>query len=261
MNFLFILLATAAIALLALSGIVLLFYRGHHINKLLLGFVALSAGAMLGNALFHLLPEAIEMSEGGRISLFGSMLLVALAFILSFLLEQIFSWHHCHTASHHAGEEPHPHCEREIQPYSRLVLLSDAVHNFMDGIIIAASFIVSPALGVTTAIAIALHEIPQELGDFAVLVHGGYTKRRALFLNFLSALTVVVGGVVGYFVTSASELAVPVLLPFAAGSFLYIAASDLLPELKHEEKLTKTLLHFAIFLIGVAIMAVTALAE
>ena len=259
MPFLFVLCATALIAVLSVSGIVLLFSKTTSGPKWILTLVALSAGAMLGNALFHLLPEAFEMTESGPINVVMMMGLFALAFVISFLFEQVFSWHHCHTAAHEDGEHS-THCHLRKKPYTQLVLYSDGVHNFIDGVILAA-FVVSPALGVATTLAIALHEIPQELGDFAVLVHGGYAKGRALLMNAMSASTVVVGGVIGYILSSSVELAVPILLPFAAGSFVYIAASDLLPELKHEETLKQSLLHFLIFLVGLAVMILTALAE
>ena len=154
------------------------------------------------------------------------MLLFVGAFVVSFLFERIFFWHHCHSASHHGHQKPVLHCEKNVKPYAPLILVSDTVHNFIDGLIIAAAFFVSPALGITTMIAIALHEVPQELGDFAVLVHGGYSKHRALWLNLTSASSVIIVGIVGYFFTMSVEYAVPVLLPFAAGGFLYIAASD-----------------------------------
>lgn len=261
MTLIYILAATAIIAALSLVGIGLFFVKEKNFGKLVLVLVALSAGAMLGNAAFHLLPEALEVAGGGSISLFTVMLLFTAAFVASFLFELVFSWHHCHSAAHHGEAEPVYHCHESPQAYSQLVLFSDGVHNFIDGLIIAASFMVSPALGVTTAVAIALHEVPQELGDYAVLVHGGYQKKKALFVNYLAASTVILGGVVGFFLTQAIDLAIPILLPLAAGSFVYIAASDLLPELKHEEKFKQTLFHAFIFLVGLGIMIATAFLE
>lgn len=261
MTLLQIVIATVAIALLSLSGILVFFFKGKKSNKLMLSLVALSAGAMLGNSAFHLLPETFDYVQEGRISVITGMLLFVGAFVISFLFEMVFSWHHCHTASHHAGDESSFHCHHEVKPYSHLVLYSDALHNFIDGLIIAASFIASPVLGVSLTVAVALHEVPQELGDFAVLVHSGIEKKRALLLNFFSAFTVVIGGVVGFFLTQSIDLAVPVLLPFAAGSFMYIAAADLLPELKHDEDVKQTLLHFFIFLLGLGIMVVSAISK
>ena len=130
-----------------------------------------------------------------------------------------------------------------------MILIGDAVHNLIDGLIIAASFLASPIIGFTTTLAIILHEIPQELGDFGVLVHGGFKKSRALFLNFLTALTALLGGIIGYFISS--ESVIGFFLPFAAGGFIYIAASDLIPELKKEVDFKKYILHFIIFIDGI----------
>lgn len=254
MTIVWILLATACIALLSLVGVVFLFVRGKRPGSGTLALVALSAGAMLGNAIFHLLPEALETGEASGLSMTQTLLVLTGGFVLSFLFEQGFSLHHCHSASHHGSDKPSHPCHSDIKPFAPLVLWSDAVHNFIDGLIVAASFAVSPVLGVTTTLAVALHEVPQELGDFAVLVYGGYKKRLALALNLLSASTVVVGGIAGYFLAASVEGAIPFLIPFAAGSFLYIAAADLLPELKHDERPSESGLHIIVFLIGLAMM-------
>lgn len=247
-----ILIATFFIAGLSLTGIVVLAVLKRHAHAGMLALVALSAGAMLGNAFLHLLPEAIELSQTGAIDLFMVMLLVIGAFVVSFLFEQFFAWHHCHDADH---------CELTEQPYAHLVLYSDAIHNFIDGLIIAAAFAISVPLGVATTITIALHEIPQELGDFAVLVHGGFSTMRAALYNALAALTVVAGGVVGFFFVESVDWAVPVLLPIAAGGFIYIAAADLLPELRHNRSRAGIPLYFLVFLTGLAIMIASAMLE
>ncbi len=251
MALMYILIATSIIAGLSMIGIITLVMVKKHMHGGMLALVALSAGAMLGNAFLHLLPEAIELTQTGPIDLQSVMLLVVAAFVASFLFEQFFSWHHCHDAEH---------CELGKKPYAHLVLYSDAVHNFIDGLIIAASFIVSPSLGIATTVAIALHEIPQELGDYAVLVHGGFDKIKAAIYNGLVSLTVVLGGVVGYFLTDAVDWTVPVLLPIAAGSFIYIAASDLLPEIKHGSR-KNIPLYFLVFLTGLVIMILSSMME
>lgn len=256
-----IVLATAAVALLSLVGILTLFVKGKKPGRGTLALVALSTGAMLGNAIFHLLPEAIESGEAAGIPLMQTLVVLVGGFVLSFLFEQGFSLHHCHSTSHHGNGSSPDRCHSDIKPFAPLVLWSDAVHNFIDGLIVAASFAVSPALGVSTALAVALHEIPQELGDFAVLVYGGYKRKRALVLNLLSALTIVLGGVAGYFLASTVGGVIPFLIPFAAGSFLYVAAADLLPELKHDEKFSETALHVLVFLGGLALMYWFALSE
>jgi zinc and cadmium transporter len=251
MTLFFIVLSTALIALLSLVGVIIFTLTRNRLQSGILVLVALSAGAMFGNAIFHLLPETIELSRTGPFSLFTSLLILAGAFVLSGLFEQWFSWHHCHNTDH---------CDAK-HPYGHLVLLSDLIHNFVDGIIIATAFIVSPAVGVFTAIAIALHEIPQELGDYAVLLHSGWEKRKAVLANFAVAFTVVAGGVVGYFLTQSVSVAVPFLVPFAAGSFLYIATSDLIPELKHQTNAKQISLHSFIFLFALALMIASTFLE
>lgn len=252
MSLVFIFATTLAIAAISLTGIVVLALMKKHVHAGMLTLVALSAGAMLGNAFLHLLPEAIELSENGPIDLFTVMLLIVGSFVASFLFEQFFFWHHCH------GKET---CESTQKPYAHLVLYSDAIHNFIDGLIIAAAFVVSIPLGITTALTIALHEIPQELGDYAVLVHGGFSKIRAAIYNAISASTVILGGIVGYILAGSVDWAVPVLLPIAAGGFIYIAVADLLPELRHNNTRTSIPLYVLVFLTGLTIMIVTAMVE
>jgi zinc and cadmium transporter len=133
-------------------------------------------------------------------------------------------------------------------------LVGDAIHNFIDGLILAASFVTSVELGFTTTIAIAAHEIPQEIGDFGVLLYGGFNKRKAIILNFVVALTIVLGGVVGYLISKSVESAVTFLLPFAAGGFIYIAATDLVPEIKKELAFKKYMATLFVFIIGIFIM-------
>jgi zinc and cadmium transporter len=233
-----ILVSTFGISLLAFVGVVTFFLKEQLLNKALLVLVALSAGALLGGAFLHLLPETIA-AQGMRLEIF---LYLLLGFSVFFVLEQFLQWRHQHTAT------------PQVRPFSYLILISDAVHNFIDGLIIAASFVISPALGLATTMAVALHEIPQELGDFAVLVYGGFGKKRALAFNFITAVTAIIGGVIGYMISTFMESAMIYLLPFAAGNFIYIAAADLIPEIKHHVSFGRSLVHFAVFLIGIAIM-------
>lgn len=251
MAFFYIIVSTILIALISFVGVILFTFTKLRLKDSLLVLVALSAGAMFGNAIFHLIPETIELSQTGPFSLFTSLLILTLAFVLSFQFEQWFFWHHCHHTDH---------CDAK-HPYGHLVLLSDFIHNFVDGIIIATSFMISPSVGVFTTVAIALHEIPQELGDYAVLLHSGWEKRKAVFANFAVSLTAIVGGVVGYFLTQSVSMAIPFLVPFAAGSFLYIATSDLIPELKHQTQAKEISLHSFIFLLALAFMILATFLE
>jgi len=206
------------------------------LKKILNVLVAFSAGALLGGAFFHLLAESLE----GMSTEFAFQM-VFVGFALFFLIEKFLHWHHCHEK------------DCKVHPVSYLILIGDAVHNFIDGLIIAASFMVNVSFGIVTTFLILGHELPQELGDFAILVHGGFEKKKALLYNFLAQLTAVLGGLVGFFF-SLSVGSVSFLLPFAAGGFIYIAASDLVPELHKEENLKKSLVSFMFFLIGIGFM-------
>ncbi|MBI5621815.1 ZIP family metal transporter [Candidatus Falkowbacteria bacterium] len=231
---------TVGISLLSLVGAAVLFLREAVLKKILLPLVALSAGALLGGALFHLIPEGIVQLG----NTFAMWLWVAIGFSFFLLLEQFIYWHHCHvTPSEH---EDHKH------PVTYLILLSDALHNFMDGLVLAGAFLVSVKLGWVTFLVLAAHEIPQELGDFGVLLHGGWSKGKALLFNLLSGLTMVLGGLLVYFLSATVEESF--LLPLAAGGFIYIAASDLIPEIKHHNQLKVNILHFLFFILGAALI-------
>ncbi|MFN4133555.1 MAG: ZIP family metal transporter [Candidatus Hadarchaeales archaeon] len=234
---LLILLATITVSLLSFVGAGTLILTGKMLKKILLVLVGFAAGTLIGGAFLHLLPESIELGEGvGAFTIFSTTLL---GFILFFILEKAL-WRHCHEKG----------CKVHVFAY--LNLLGDGIHNFIDGLIIAAGFLFNPWLGFITTLAVAAHEIPQELGDFGVLVYGGLKPRMALFLNFATALTAVAGGVWGYYLLPVFENVKVLLLPLAAGGFLYIAASDLIPEL-HEER-AGTLPSFVSFMLGIILM-------
>lgn len=250
MILLYIIIATVLVSLIAFVGVLTLFLKEEILNKILLILVAFSAGALIGGAFLHLIPEAIYKVGAEEISIFKIFLYLILGFCVFFILEQFIRWHHHPTKEH-----------QEIKPFSYLILVSDAFHNFIDGVVIAASFIVALPVGVVTTIAVALHEIPQEIGDFGVLVYGGIKRLKALFLNFLSAIFAVLGGLFGFFLSEKMGESIVFLLPFAAGNFIYIAASDLIPEIKHKESLRKSLTHFFVFLLGIGLMTLLKLVE
>jgi len=191
----------------------------------------------MGGAFLHLLPESVELSDGLDVFLF-----VLVGFALFFLIEKVLHWRHCHKG------------ECKVHTFTYMNLIGDSIHNFIDGLIMATSFVISIPLGMTTTMAIALHEIPQEIGDFGVLIYGGFTKKKALVLNFLTALTAVLGGLIGFFISNMVENVKLFILPFAAGGFLYIAASDLIPEIRKETSLKKSMIYFGIFILGIFIM-------
>lgn len=235
---LWILLATVVDGLIGLIGIFSLRAKEKFFNKLLMVLVAFSAGALLSGAFFHLLSESLASLP--VMTVFAYMMI---GFIIFFVVERFLHWHHCHK-----GEK----CA--VHPVSYLILIGDGIHNFIDGIIIGASFLVNVHFGIITTTLILAHEIPQELGNFGVLVYSGFGKNKALLYNFLSQLTCVVGGLTGYLLSSRIQGVIPFVLPFAAGGFIYIAASDLVPELHKEPQLKKLLLSFAFFMLGIILM-------
>jgi zinc and cadmium transporter len=238
-----ILVATFVISLISFVGVLTFVLKEEWLNRALLVMVALSSGALLGGAFLHLMPEAIA-EVGAGLDVFMYLLL---GFCLFFVLEQFLHWRHQHGTTH------------GVEPFSYLILVSDGVHNFIDGVVIAASFVVSYPVGIATTLAVALHEIPQELGDFGVLVYGGFSKFRALTFNYISAITAIVGGITGYFASSVMQSSIVYLLPFAAGNFIYIAAADLIPEIKHAVGLHRQVIHFCVFLAGIGFMLIVKL--
>ncbi len=243
-SLLFILASVIVVSLVSLIGIVSLSVNESRLKSFLLYLVSLSAGALLGDAFIHLIPEAAE--DGFTLSV-SFAILAGLA--IFFLIEAWIHWHH------HSVECEHPkHGEKKPKPFVWTNLIGDGIHNFVDGLVIAASYVVSFPVGVATTLAVILHEIPQEIADFGVLLHGGLSKKKALEYNYLSAILAIIGGIVGYFLTSLNGL-LSLVVPFAAGTFIYIAAADLIPEIHQREKAwQRRMLHFLMFLIGIGLM-------
>ena len=233
----YIIASTFLISLASLVGVFTLSIKEKVLSKFLLSLISLSAGALMGGAFLHLLPEASEAMSID--SLFGVFLI---SFITFFLIEKILHWRHCHKA------------DCSVHTFGYMNLVGDSVHNFIDGLVIASVFMVDIKLGIATTLAVAIHEIPQEIGDYGVLIYAGFSRKMALILNYAVALTVVLGGIVGYLLFSSLESFLPFLMPFAAGGFVYIAASDLMPEIRKESNLGKSIISFLVFIIGIAIM-------
>ena len=234
---------TFVISLIAFVGALTLFLNEKLLNRILLALVAFSAGALIGGAFLHLMPEAIIGVDINETSVLNVFLYLLLGFCTFFVLEQLIRWHH-----HHATTHP------KIMPFSYLILIGDGIHNFIDGLVIAASFMVNFPVGMVTTLAIALHEIPQEIGDFGLLVYGGFERVKALILNYISAITVIFGGITGYLLYGWIGESIVLLLPFAAGNFIYIATTDLIPEIRYKESLKKSLERFCVFLTGIGFM-------
>ncbi|HEY4503463.1 MAG TPA: ZIP family metal transporter [Candidatus Paceibacterota bacterium] len=227
------------VSLISFIGIFTLSLRENILRKYIFVFISIAVGALLGDALIHLIPEALEASNNTALT---STLVIA-GILLFFVLEKFMHWHH-------HGEDS----ESSVHAVGKLVLFSDGIHNFMDGIIIATSFMVSIPVGLATTVAVILHEIPQEVGDFAVLIHAGYTKTRALWVNFLSALMAVLGAIMLFALGEVAESWVNWFLPMAAGGFIYIAVADLIPELHKTKEIKYSVFQIAAVVLGVAAM-------
>lgn len=233
--FVWIILATVGVSLLSLVGIFTLSLSDRILKKILLALVGLSAGTLLGGAFIHLLPEAID-----TIAHETAFMLVLVGFLAFFVLEKLL-WRHCHDR------------ECQIHTFAYINLVGDGIHNLIDGLIIAASFLTSIEIGIIATIAVAVHEIPQEIGDFGVLVYGGIKKKKALFYNLVTALTALIGGVAGFFLIPHLGDVQNWVLPIAAGGFIYIAAADLVPELHKEHNKWKTVLAFLMLVAGIVL--------
>jgi zinc and cadmium transporter len=243
MTLLWILGSTFAVSLISLIGVFTFMIKENLLRKLLFYLVGFSAGALIGGAFLHILPEVLE--ETPSMTVFAFLIC---GIVLFFMMERYFYWRHCHEK----GVCP-------VHSFTYLNLVGDGFHNFLDGMIIAASFVASPQVGLITTLAVIFHEIPQELGDYGVLVYGGFSKSKALAWNFASALTAVAGALIGYFLADKSKQFIPVILSLTAGGFIYIATSDLIPEIHKESDVRKSTLAFVAFLFGIAFMALTKL--
>jgi zinc and cadmium transporter len=228
------------VSLISLIGVIALPFKADKLKSVLIYMISFSAGALLGDAFIHLLPEAVKATGFTvKVSLF---VLTGIGF--SFTAEKIIHWRHCHM----------PITKSHVHPFSMMNLVGDTVHNFIDGMIIAASYIAGIPIGIATTVAVVLHEIPQEISDFGVLLHGGFTRKKALIANFLVSLTAVFGAVVGLLLTKFIPGMTGFLIPFAAGGFIYIASSDLIPELHKETEVKKSVMQLAVFMLGIIVM-------
>lgn len=240
------LIAGFLVSLIAFVGFTSLLLSKQFLSKILALVVAFAAGALLGGAFFDLLPEALEL-EG---PVFEATLIGLLVF---FMLDSLLWIYHCH-AGHSLHKDGHIHGSCPTKPVGNLNLVGDALHNFTDGIVLASAFLVNPVLGWSTTLVVALHEIPQEIGDFGILIHSGYARKKALLLNFSVALMILLGVgatfLIGKRVTNITAFTVP----FAAGGFIYMACTNLLSEIKEESSLKKRLLQTLALLLGAGLL-------
>jgi zinc and cadmium transporter len=238
--YLYTFIGVLVVSVISLAGVFILPSREDILRKYVFIFISLAVGALLGDAFIHLIPEALEKSSSTTVT--GTLIILGILFF--FILEKILHWHH-------HGEDAK---ENHIHPVGKLILFSDGVHNFLDGTIIAASFMVSTPVGVATTVAVVLHEIPQEIGDFVILLYSGYSRRRALLFNFLSGLTAFVGAAAFFAFGELSKSLVDYFVPLAAGGFIYIAASDLIPELHKTKQAEHSFYQLAVVFLGVLAM-------
>ncbi len=240
---LYIMLSVIIVSAISLIGLLTFFVRSANIGKIALYLVGLSVGALLGDVFIHLLPDAFQKSNG---TLIGIYVIVGIAF--SFVVEKFIHWRHCHVVSD----------EHHIHSFTYMNIIGDSVHNFIDGLVIAGAYFVNTPAGIATTIAVAMHEIPHEFGNFGVLVHGGFTRLKAILFNGLTALTALLGAIVGILIGTTQGLFI-FLVPFAAGNLVYIAGTDLIPELhKHTESCdidaSESIKQFIAIAIGVGLM-------
>ncbi|MBI2445083.1 ZIP family metal transporter [Candidatus Micrarchaeota archaeon] len=239
--------ATVAVSLVSLVGTLAFSLFPRKVDTLLFVSVSFATGALLSAAFFDVLPESFAGLEP------SAALPVVLAGILTFFVFEKFFWHHHHESHHPKQGHRHGHAEKE-KPLGYLTLLGSLTHNFFDGVAIAAAFLTSVPLGLATTLAIALHEIPHELGDFGLLLYSGFSKWRATLLNLATGLTSVIGGITFfYFAPHVSQLEA-YALAFTGGTFIYIAAADLVPELHKEHKLRRSLAQLAFVALGIGII-------
>ncbi len=237
---LYSLISVFVVSLISFVGVFTLAVNEKRLRQILIYFVSFSAGALFGDVFIHLLPEAVKKSGFGINLSIG----ILAGIVLSFMIEKIICWRHCHM----------PITKTHIHRFAYMNLFGDVFHNFLDGLTIAVSYLVSVPVGVATTLAVVLHEIPQEIGDFGVLLHGGFTKNKAIIYNFLTATTAIAGALIGLSLSFYVENVSQFLIPFAAGNFIYIAGSDLIPELHKEVAFKKGLVQLMFFLLGITVM-------
>lgn len=234
------------VSLISLIGVFFISINEQGMRRILFVLVSLAVGGLFGDSFIHLLPEAFRQSDGVQTALY-----VLAGIFLFFILEKFLRWRHEHTLE----------AEPAIHPVGYINLMADGVHNLLDGMIIGAAYLVSRKVGIATTLAVILHEIPQEIGDFGILVQAGFTRKRALFFNFLSASLSILGALIALFLGLRGSHFSHFMAPLAAGGFIYIAGSDLLPELHKESKPAHSLTQMGAILVGAGLMLLLTLSE
>jgi zinc and cadmium transporter len=239
-NIIYIFSSVILVSLISIIGILFLMFKKKTLDKILIFLVSLSAGSLLGGAFLHLIPEIVD---SGNFTLETSFLILG-GILFFFMVENFIHWRHCHVPT----SKSHPH------HLGTMNLIGDGIHNLIDGIIIATSYFVSLTVGIATTLAVIIHEIPQEIGDFGVLLYAGFTKKRALFFNFLSALVALVGALIAILFVGSSQSFANIIIPIAAGGFIYIAGSDLIPEIHKKQEKGFSIKNLTGIILGILIM-------
>lgn len=232
-----ILISVTAVSLVSFIGVFFMGLKEAVVGRILMALVGFASGSLLGAAFFDLIPEAAETGQ-------AIWLYIVAGILIFFVMEKFLYWRHCHDEN----------CE--VHNFAYLNIIGDGIHNFIDGMLIAAGFLTSASLGYTTTLAVVFHEVPQELGDYGVLLYGGFGTRKALAYNFLSAITAIAGALVTYLLVEGSNVQVlaELLVPFAAGGFIYIATTDLMPELHKRTQVKDSVIQLVALLLGIALM-------
>jgi len=244
-SLLYAILAVAIVSLLSLVGIFAISLKENTLDRILFILLSFSAGSILGAAFLDLLPEAVEFLEEEQLSI--TALYITLGFLGFFFLERFIYWYHGHVHGYESNVEE----KMTVKRFVYLNVLGDGIHNLVDGMVITASFFITIPVGLATTVAVIFHELPQEIGDFGVLVYGGFSRYRALFVNFLSALTAFAGILISNYFSIHMENFVGLLVAFGAGGFIYLAASELIPEIQKEENIRKSIIQFLLFILGI----------
>ena len=240
MVWIYALISVIIVSLISLIGVFTFAVSEDKLKKVLIYLVSFAAGTLLGDAFIHLIPEAFQEIEN---TVWLSLSILA-GILVFFVMEKFLHWRHCHEVA----------CENHPHPFSYVLLVGDVLHNFIDGLIIAASYLVSIPVGIATTLAVIFHEIPQEIGDFGSLLYAGFKKTKALLFNFLTALTAVLGAIIVLTLNINDGSITKFLVPFAAGGFIYIASSDLIPELHKNTEPKKSFWQLFAFVLGIGLM-------
>lgn len=238
-NFSYAVISSVIVSVISLIGVVSLAVKPVVLEQIIFMLISFAAGSLVGASFLHILPEIVEHSSG--IHIFSW---VVIGFVIFFLLEKYFYWRHCHK-----GEK----CE--IHPVGYLNLVGDALHNFVDGMFIGSSFYAGKEVGIVAAVAVILHEVPQELGDFGILLYSGFSRTKALVLNLVVSLTAIVGVFAGYLLCTKIENISYYILAIVAGGFIYVASCDLIPEIHREKQLARSVFSLGLFILGVLFIA------